>query len=101
VSDSVVADWRPGRLHDRRRPHLRAWSDSGLGGLERPLHAQGGVRINRADVLVTALLQGDLECCRLAGTQVRRLLAGDLEVVDDLALVRDLEDNGPVRRRLR
>src|SRR6202011_2848895 len=42
-------------------------------------------------------LQRHLQRRRLTGREQRRLLAGDLEVVLDLALVRDLEDHEAMR----
>src|SRR5439155_4107460 len=87
---------RASRILPRTAPGLSKSS-----GGQRDLHAEGGMTGNRAQVLVLALRQGDVERARLAGADHERLLAGDDEVVRDLADVLDHEVDGPGLDRFR
>src|SRR5215213_3708630 len=70
----------------RAGPCLRS-----LGGPQRALHAGWGMTGHGADVRLGALGERDPQRRSRAGLDHRGLLAGDLEVVRELALVRDLE----------
>src|SRR5207247_3034865 len=99
LPDPLGRDGRARRLED---PGRRAATRTAryLGRLEDALHAELGMAVDRAHVGVLALLQGDGEHGRLAVPEDFRLLARDLEVVLEGALVRDLEGDLAVRRRL-
>src|SRR6476661_8947569 len=64
---------------------------------EDSLHARGGMTRNSAEIRVLALLEDDLQRLRRAGGDERGLLAVDLEVVSDVALVLDDERHGASR----
>src|SRR4051812_23473663 len=81
---------RGGRRAGAGRGRPRRVLEELLAG-EAALHAEAGVARHGAQVGVLALLDRGRDRGRLARLEHRRLLAGDLEVVRDLALVGHLE----------
>src|SRR5438094_1573937 len=98
LPDPLAGDRRARRLADHRRRDLASKPE--LGRPECALHAELRMAVDGADVRELPLLERDGERRSLVVGELRRLLATDLEVVLERALVHELEDDLPVRRCL-